>query len=123
MLKLEARISDDRSNELQNISRTTTTERRADHNLARVKEIENNFRRACNYMENNEFDKASRVFRSVIMLDHANYKALTGLGKCLAEMGNHEEAYKCFEKAIEINPEYVQANINLAFYKSTNGED
>lgn len=93
-------------------------EKGADHYVAKTSEIENNFRRACKYMENNEFDKAVRIFRSVIMLDHSHYKALTGLGKCLAEMGKYEEANKCFEKAHEINPQYVQANINLAFYRA-----
>lgn len=119
---LKSGISDEQSNELQDSSRNTT-ERGADHELARAKEIENNLRRAYNYMEDNQLDKASRTFRTVIMLDHSNYKALTGLGKCLAEMGDHEEACKCFEKALEINPEYVQANINLAFYRATDRED
>lgn len=85
MLSSEVGISNEQSKELQDESKTTV-EKGVDHNVARIREIENNFRRACNYMENNDFDKASRIFRSVIMFDHTNYKALTGLGKCLAEM-------------------------------------
>ncbi len=117
MLKVKANEIDEQSNIADNSSENKV-ERMVDHHVARTSEIENNFRRACRYMESNEFDKAVRIFRSVIMLDHSHYKALTGLGKCLAEMGKYEEASKCFEKALEINPEYVQANINLAFYKT-----
>lgn len=109
MLKVETKTTD---------TPKSIDEKGADHYVAKTSEIENNFRRACKYMENNEFDKAVRIFRSVIMLDHSHYKALTGLGKCLAEMGKYEEANKCFEKAHEINPQYVQANINLAFYRA-----
>jgi len=80
-------------------------------------EAENAFRRACKYMEISEFDKAARAFRSVIMLDRNHYKAMTELGRCLVEIGQREEACKCFEKALEINPKYVQAKINLTFCK------
>jgi tetratricopeptide (TPR) repeat protein len=80
---------------------------------ARAAEIENIFRRACNYLDKNELDRAARAFRSVLLLDPGHYKALTGLGRCLAEIGMREEARKCFEKALEINPDYAQARINL----------
>ena len=79
----------------------------------RAAEIENTFQRACNYLDMNEFDRAARTFRSVLRLDPTHYKALTGFGRCLAEMGMREDARKCFEKALEINPGYAQASINL----------
>ena len=79
----------------------------------RAAEIENLFRRACNHLDKNEFDRAARAFRSVLRLDPAHYEALTGLGRCLAEIGMRDEARKCFEKALEINPGYAQARINL----------
>jgi tetratricopeptide (TPR) repeat protein len=89
-----------------------------DHNKrgqpqARASEIENIFRRSCNYLDRNEFDSAARAFRSVLLMDPTHYKALTGLGRCLAEMGMREEARKCFEKALEIKPDYAQARVNL----------
>lgn len=83
---------------------------------ARLAEIENNFRRACNYLDRNDFERAARIFRSVILLDPSHYKALTGLGRCLIEMGMREEAFKCFEKALEINPNYTQAQMSLKLY-------
>jgi Flp pilus assembly protein TadD len=80
---------------------------------ARAAEIENLFRRACNHLDRNEFDRAARAFRSVLRLDPMHYKALTGLGRCLMEIGMREEARKCFEKALEIKPDYAQARVNL----------
>ena len=80
---------------------------------ARAAEIENTFRRACNCLDKNEFDRAARAFRSVLRLDPEHYKALTGLGRCLTEIGMREEARKCFEKALEIKPDYAQARVNL----------
>jgi Flp pilus assembly protein TadD len=80
---------------------------------ARAAEIENIFRRGLNCLDRNEFDRAVKAFRSVLSLDPAHYKALTGLGRCLAETGMREEARKCFEKALEINPGYAQARVNL----------
>lgn len=80
---------------------------------ARAAEIDNAFRRAINHLDRNDFDNAARAFRSVLRLDPQHYKALTGLGRCLKERGMITEARKCFEKALEINPEYAQARINL----------
>jgi len=85
----------------------------------RSDEIENNINRATNLMEKGEYEQSARVFRSVILMDKDNYKAITGLGKCLAEMGMSEEACKCFERALEINPNYSQAKLSLAFYDKT----
>ncbi len=87
------------------------TERRQPN--ARAAEIGNTFRRAINYLGREEFDQAARAFRSVLRLDPEHYKALTGLGRCLAEMGMSEEARRCFEKALEIKPDYAQARLNL----------
>ena len=84
---------------------------------ARAAEIENLFRRARNYLERNEFDSAARAFRSVLRLDPMHYEALTGLGRCLMEIGMREEACKCFEKALEIHPGYAQARINLELHR------
>jgi tetratricopeptide (TPR) repeat protein len=83
----------------------------------RSDEIENNLHRAYNLLDEGDFNQAARVFKSVVLMDHNNYKALTGYGKCLAETGMIEEACKYFEKALEINPDYTQANLNLALYR------
>lgn len=80
---------------------------------ARAAEIENAFKRGINHLDRNDFDQAARAFRSVLRLDSEHYKALTGLGRCLVELGMQAEARECFEKALEINPGYAQARVNL----------
>ena len=80
---------------------------------ARSAEIDNIFHRASNYLEKNELDRAAKAFRSVLLMDPDHYKALTGLGRCLVGIGMHAEARKCFERALEIKPDYAQARINL----------
>jgi len=87
------------------------------YNPARVAEIDNAFRRAINHLDRGDFNKAASAFRSVLRLDSKHYKALTGLGRCLKELGMYEEARVFFEKALEINPEYAQARVNLELMK------
>lgn len=92
---------------------TPPDERSVRRQPAREAEIENLFRRALNQLDRNEYDKAARAFRSVLRLDPEHYKALTGLGRCLMEIGMREEARECFRKALEIKPDYTQARLNL----------
>lgn len=80
---------------------------------ARAAEIENVFKRAMNQLDRNEFEQAAKTFRSALRLDPKNYKALTGMGRCLKELGRRDEARQCFQKALEINPGYAQARLNL----------
>ena len=80
---------------------------------ARAAEIENAFRRAINQLDRNEFEQAAKTFRSVLRLDPKHYEALTGLGRCLKEIGMQDEARRCFQKALEIKPDYAQARLNL----------
>lgn len=83
----------------------------------RSDEIENNFHRAYNLLDEGDYSRAAKVFRSIVLMDSNNYRALTGYGKCLAETGMIEEACKYFVKALEINPDYTQASLNLALYR------
>ena len=38
------------------------------------------------------------------------------LGVIFKELGEHQKAKECYEKAIEINPNYVDAHYNLGEY-------
>ena len=112
MMKDEARRVDASPN--ADASLVSSDERDRRHpSPARAAEIQNAFGRACNHLDRSEFDRAAGAFRSVLRLDPAHYKALTGLGRCLIEMGMPAEARRCFEKALEIKPDYAQARINL----------
>jgi len=110
MLKDEKRIQSDES---ENTAAPSEDKKLNSHS----DETENNLHRAYNLMEKSQFEQASRVFRTIILTDHNNYKAMTGYGRCLAEMGMYEDACKYFEKALEINPNYTQASLNLALYR------
>jgi Flp pilus assembly protein TadD len=106
---------DEKASASANAETSASADRRsAQHRpRARAEEIENIFHRARNHLDRNELDQAARAFRSVLRLDPKHYEALTGLGRCLAEMGMREEARRCFEKALEIKPDYAQARLNL----------
>jgi len=109
----------DQEEELESHSKTNIIPERASNEEKRnprSDEITNNLNRAYRLLGEGDYSHSARVFRSVVLMDHDNYKALTGLGKCLAEMGMIEEACKYFEMALEINPDYTQANLNLAMY-------
>lgn len=75
-------------------------------------EIKNLFQRGCNQLDRGEYEQASKSFMSVLRLDPTHYEALTGLGRCFNDMGRREEARECFEKALEIKPDYAQARLN-----------
>lgn len=114
MLKDEASIADARSEESDSVQ-SKPKERKS----PRSDEIKNNMNRASNLMEEGKYEQSARIFRSIVLMDKDNYKALTGLGKCLAEIGMYEEACKYFDRALEINPDYTQAKISLAFYSKS----
>jgi len=78
-------------------------------------QIQNIFGRGCHQLERNEYELAAKSFTSVLRIDQNHYQALTGLGRCLLELGRQEEARRCFQKALEIKPDYAQARLNLDF--------
>lgn len=83
----------------------------------RADEIENNLNRAYKLLDERDFDHAARIFRNIMLMDSHHYKAMTGLGRCLIEMGMTKEACEFFEMALEVNPDYTQASLNLALYR------
>lgn len=113
MVKDEERRADASSHAGDDTSSTPPGERAVRRQPARAAEIENLFRRAINHLDRNEYNRAARAFRSVLRLDPEHYQALTGLGRCLMEIGMREEARECFRKALEIKPDYTQARLNL----------
>ena len=112
MLKDEMQKSEIQTDESKSIT-APSEDKKLD---SRSDETENNLHRAYNLMEKGQFEQASRVFKTIILTDHNNYKAMTGYGRCLAEMGMYKDACKYFEKALEINSNYTQASLNLAIY-------
>lgn len=58
-------------------------------------------------------EKAERLLTMSIKADPGLKKAWNNLGVCLLRMETYEEAMKCFEEALSIDPSYEIAKLNL----------
>lgn len=58
-------------------------------------------------------EKAERLLTTSIKADPGLKKAWNNLGVCLLRMETYEEAMKCFEEALSIDPSYEIAKLNL----------
>ena len=56
-----------------------------------------------------QYEKAARAFRSAIEENPQMYRAHSSLGYTLRKTGNYEESLSAYNKALEINPGYVEA--------------
>jgi tetratricopeptide (TPR) repeat protein len=56
------------------------------------------------YEKNKIFDKAIDEYKKAIEINPLNIWAYNGLGIVFAQVGRYEDAKKCFEKALEIEP-------------------
>jgi len=63
---------------------------------------------------NKKFEKAIESFKSSISLNNKNKLALYNLGIMLKEVGKIEESNSLFNKALEIDPNYIEANLAVA---------
>jgi tetratricopeptide (TPR) repeat protein len=64
----------------------------------------------------------NELMSQIVASDPENPEIYFNLGVGSAEIGNKEEAIKYYEKALELNPEYEAALINIAVLKLS-GED
>jgi len=63
---------------------------------------------------NQNYDKAKRLFEDLISSDPKNLEALHALGLILSIQKRYSEAIDFFQKSITLSPNYVSANFNLA---------
>ena len=56
-----------------------------------------------------QYEKAARAFRSAIEENPQMYQAHSSLGYALRRTGSYEEALSAYDKALGINPGYVEA--------------
>lgn len=73
------------------------------------------------YRNNMSVDKAIESFQKSLMLVEEP-KTLGMLGGCYGEKKNLEEAEKCFKRAIEIEPNFAAAHVDLAHVYHLRGE-
>jgi len=76
--------------------------------------LEDRFQDGVTYMNNKDWDLAIVEFEYVIGVDQASEKAYGNLGIAYLFKGRFDEAERCFDKALEIKPEYPPAAKNLA---------
>jgi tetratricopeptide (TPR) repeat protein len=60
-----------------------------------------------------QFKAAIAVDPDILIQDPASYSAFNIFGLCLMSDGKYESAEQAFERAIQINPKYVPARVNL----------
>ena len=77
---------------------------------------------ACQQLEQNKLDEASVIFNSILQQDEACYKSLNKLGVIFAKQSNSEQAAECFKKALEIQPDYAPAIVNLGNQAQEQGD-
>ena len=65
------------------------------------------------YHTMHEDDKAVKVLDTALRYDPGNFVLLNNKGYSLQVMGKYNEAIACFNAALNINPDYTTAQINL----------
>jgi len=76
--------------------------------------LEDRFHDGVTYMKKKDWDLAIAEFEYVVGVDQASEKAYGNLGIAYLFKGRFDEAERCFDKALEINPKYPPAARNLA---------
>ena len=66
------------------------------------------------YRQNGEFTSAKIHLKASIDIDENNPITYYNYGNLLVDMANNEEAIIMYEKAIEINPDFLEAKDELA---------
>jgi tetratricopeptide (TPR) repeat protein len=59
-----------------------------------------------------QFEESVKECEEVLRRIPHHFGALNGMGLCLFDLQRHEEAIRCFQKALEIQP---YAEINLTY--------
>ena len=81
-------------------------------------------RKADVYLIKNELEKASKLYDQAIKTNNKFPNAYIGMGKLLQRLKKHDDALSHFKKAIELNPNSIEALINagVSFQKIDNNE-
>lgn len=66
------------------------------------------------YRQNGEFTSAKIHLKASIEIDDENFVTYYNYGNLLVDMNNNEEAIMMYKKAIEINPDFLEAKDELA---------
>jgi len=87
--------------------------------FSNVKEVRQHMKAGIIAVEKGEYELALTYLGRILQLQPDSYQAWNNIGVCYLRMGDYEAAQKCFDKSLEINPDYklVLINKNLLRYK------
>lgn len=72
-----------------------------------------NFNEAFECMERKEWEKAIRLFKAVLKVNPISVPGHGNLGMCYAQVGRKADAISALNKALELDPDYEPAHLNL----------
>ena len=64
---------------------------------------------AIQFLDNREFQRAEIIYWQIIELDSNDRTAYYNLGNALAQQGNFDAAIDCWQNAIALKPDYIEA--------------
>jgi len=70
------------------------------------------FEKACDYMEEEKWEKAITCFKDCLNIVTNHYQSYGNMGLCYAKLGQRSQAISALDRAIEINPGYEPAIVN-----------
>ncbi len=74
--------------------------------------LEDRFHSGVECMKKRDWDRAIEDFKYILSIDERSEKTYGNLGLTYLLKGEFDEAEMCFNKALEINPEYLPATMN-----------
>lgn len=73
------------------------------------------FSRGVELMKKAEWEQAINAFKESLTINNSTPQPHGNMGICYAKLGKKEEAIKCFDQALAIDPYYELALVNKAF--------
>ena len=66
------------------------------------------------YYNLGHYTKSLELYLRIVKSDDSCVEAWLRAGECKFELGSYEEAKKCFNKCIDLKPDFIPALLNLA---------
>ena len=73
---------------------------------------EKELRKALRYYRNGQFRKAEKIYRRVAK-SHPTHQSYANLGAALQAQGYFERAIECYEKSLNLKPDYADAHFSM----------
>ena len=81
--------------------------------FANKEKVEDLLYQAMSFMEKGQAKAAIPFFKKIIKQEPKNIDALYNQGLALNQLKKYQDAITCFDKVLDINPEYIAAINNI----------